>query len=114
MPLEGLSGLLSNLDAQTQKQVQGRVLAGAEICHLLKSHAKQNAPFTDRTGNLRASIDADIEKVSVDSVTMILSAGMEYAPYVELRWEQRFAYLMPTIEANKDRMLEIVQRNCGA
>lgn len=113
MPVTGLPELLANLSAVEQKVTLGRVRAAEEIAALLESWAKTNAPFTDQTGNLRNSIKGEIESVSADMVTIILSAGMEYAPYVELRWEGRFAYLLPAIEANREKMAEIVARHCG-
>ncbi len=112
--LEGLSAVLQNIEAQKQRQVRGMAMAAGEICQLLQSYAKANAPFTDRTGNLRNSINADIEAISTDAVTMILQANMEYAPYVELRFANRYAYLVPAVEANMVRIHEIVERHCGA
>lgn len=113
MPVEGLSDLLGNMNALQRRVAIGRVRAAEEIAALLESWAKTNAPFVDKTGNLRNSIKGEVETVSVDMVTLILSAGMEYAPYVELRYEGRFAYLMPAIEANRERMEEIIARHCG-
>ncbi len=111
--VEGLADLLANLDAVAQKVVLGRVAAAQEICDLLAAWAKANAPFTDRTGDLRASIAAEIESVSADLVTLVLGAGTEYATYVELGHDERFAYLRPAIEANRSAMEEIVKRHCG-
>jgi hypothetical protein len=111
MAFEGLSAVLGNLNAAEQRVLQGKALAAEEICQLLQSDAKQQAPFTDRTGNLRNSIKAEIEQVSLDAVTLIFSAGMNYAAYVELRFDKRFAYLLPTLDRNRSRMIEIVGRH---
>lgn len=113
MRVEGLGNLLGNLKVAENRIAQGRIQAAQEIAALLESWAKTNAPFTDRTGNLRNSIRAGIESVSGEMVTILLSAGMEYAPYVELRADQRYAYLKPAVEQNKNRMIEIVRRQCG-
>lgn len=114
MSVSGLESLLSNLEAAERRLVEGRIEAAREICALLEAWAKTYAPFQDQTGNLRNSIRADLESVSEDMVVILLTAGMEYAPYVELRWGERYAFLRPAVEANVERMIEIVQRHCGA
>jgi len=49
----------------------------------LRDYAKRHAPFRDRTGNLRNSIDYEMDPPPAASGTLL--AGMEYAIWVELR-----------------------------
>lgn len=72
-----------NLQAAIQRMHAQAAAAADETAHFLESTAKQNAPFTDRTGNLRNSIDGTSTALP-DGYRMVLSANMTYAPYVEL------------------------------
>mgnify|MGYP001591167191 CR=1 FL=1 len=69
--------------------------------------AKRDAPFTDRTGNLRNSIAAGVTKVQEHEVEGALSAGypgigasMEYAGFVELGTSRSapYPYIWPALQ----------------
>lgn len=49
----------------------------------LRDYARRHAPFQDRTGNLRNSINYEMDPEPAASG--VLMAGMEYAIWVELR-----------------------------
>lgn len=53
------------------------------ILTAMRDYAKDYAPFTDRTGNLRNSIQFEMDPNGLPAGT--LYAGMEYAVYVEFR-----------------------------
>lgn len=62
--------------------------------------AKQTDAFQDRTGNLRNSIKGGVMDVSRSEVIGVLTAGMEYAGYIELgtsRMSPR-PYIRPAVE----------------
>ncbi len=61
--------------------------------------------FTDRTANLRNSIDSATERVGRYRVEGAVFANEDYAPYVETRHEGRFAFLFP---GTMDRANDIV------
>lgn len=111
--IRGLDTILRNLSEAERKVVTGRISAAEEIGALLEAYAKKNAPFTDRTGNLRNSISSKITKVTADSVTLLLMASMNYAIYVEKRWGGKYAYLQPAIDANIHRIGEILRKRLG-
>ena len=50
--------------------------------------------FTDRTGNLRNSINSKTESKGKEVVGYTY-AGEDYAPHVEQRYEGRYAFLWP-------------------
>lgn len=95
---------------QTVKQQEKALESALEyIVRSIANYAKRHGPWTDRTSNLRNSIGCNIEKaeeipagkdvsrrkarelakpvieVEGDDYTAVVSAGMEYAIWVELR-----------------------------
>ena len=65
--------------------------------------AKQNAPWTDRTGNARSGLFGTAERdVAQRIVTIYLSHGatLDYGQYLELSNGGRYAVIMRTIEGH--------------
>jgi hypothetical protein len=65
----------------------------------------------DVTGNLNQSIKGEIAEVSKHLVRVSLSAGMDYAFWVETIKKGRWAFLWPAVEANKDNIMKVLQRH---
>lgn len=61
------------------------------------THAKTNAPWTDRTGNARAGLGVDIGWVPMESHSLTLFHRMPYGIFLETRWGGRYAIILPTI-----------------
>ena len=66
---------------------------------VLEAHAKQHAPWTDRTGNARQSLFS-VTELAKEIVTLYLSHGMEYGVFLELCNSGRYAIIMRTLQAN--------------
>lgn len=75
----------------------------------IEQDARENAPWTDRTGNARQSLRAyvnddvpptypDPQDLARDVVALYLSHGMDYGVYLEARWQGRYAVIMPTLQ----------------
>jgi regulator of sirC expression with transglutaminase-like and TPR domain len=85
-------------------------VAGAveEVMHRgaeeMESYAKSNAPWTDRTGDARAGLHADVD-TSLGDITIELAHAVDYGIYLELKDDGKYAILMPTIEALGPRIL---------
>jgi len=75
---------------------------------ILENHAKQHAPWTDRTGNARQSLFTASELAN-DVVTLYLSHGMEYGVYLETRWAGKYAIILPTLQAHQGQILGMLQ-----
>jgi hypothetical protein len=110
--MEGMDGIQSNIRALRNRLLAAAGDAADESAHLLESYAKATAPFTDRTGNLRNSIKGT-STVSTESARMVISASMNYAPWVELGSSRArpYAFLWPTVAANVERVQGIFQRH---
>ncbi len=67
----------------------------------LEEDAKNNAPWTDRTGQARQRLTAYVTKIQPGVYEITLAHGVSYGIWLELAHEKRFATIMPTI--NKDQ-----------
>ncbi len=110
--MEGMDGIQANIRKLRAQLLAQAADAADESAHLLESYSKATAPFTDRTGNLRNSIKGT-STVSHESARMVVSASMQYAPFVELGTSRSapYAFLWPSVAANTDRVLGIFQRH---
>lgn len=71
----------------------------------LESYAKRNAPWTDRTGMARKSLNATTEKRS-NGIRITLAHGVDYGLWLELAHEKRFAIVKPTVELRGNEVLK--------
>ncbi len=60
--------------------------------------------FTDRTGTLRASIQAWIEQKATQTVGYV-SAGTDYDKYVELLWSGKYSFMLPAFLQEQNYIL---------
>jgi len=80
-------------------EVMGRAAAAK-----LEADAKQNAPWTDRTGMARQTIQGVCDWEG-DKLRVGVAGNMEYSPYLEFTNDKKNAVLFPTIERNAPEML---------
>lgn len=69
-----------------------------------ESSAKRSAPWTDRTGNARRSINSRTWKDS-DVIIGGLGIGVEYGKYLELCNQGRYRIVRPTIDIAKVKLM---------
>jgi hypothetical protein len=62
-----------------------------------ESHMRQNAPWTDRTGNARNGLMAKHEFTPMVKHELILYHTMPYGFWLEVRWSGRYAIIGPTM-----------------
>lgn len=63
--------------------------------------------FTDRTGNLRQSIQSWVEESSNKTVGYV-SAGVDYDKYVELLWGGKYSFMLPALMQSNQYILNEV------
>jgi hypothetical protein len=95
---------------------------------ILEAHAKQHAPWTDRTSNARqalrgykdghappspggenASDYPDPHDLARDVVAIYLSHGMNYGVYLEGSMQGRYAIIWPTIQEHLPAIRRMLQ-----
>lgn len=67
---------------------------------IIEAHAKTYAPWEDQTGNARQGLHAFVEELSTDVVALYLSHGVEYGRWLELKYQGRYAIILPTLQAH--------------
>jgi hypothetical protein len=87
--IDGLTGLEARTLVATKVYAQ-------TAANNLESYAKQNAPWTDRTGMARKSIAGSISDIP-HGVRITLAHGVDYGIWLELAHEKKFATIAPTI-----------------
>lgn len=96
-----------HLDQKIQRALFG-------VCKYWDGHveagARRSAPWTDRTGNARASLSAQAVRFSVNRFGIILSHGVDYGIYLEKSNDEKYAVIMPTIRAYAPRVMKFTTK----
>lgn len=106
MPIEGLDGILANMDVYQAKIYKAMYQVAQYFAPVVESEAKSNARWTDRTGNARQGLTGFPEAVSEDLVLLVLQHKMDYGTYLELK--ERYAIILPTLEAHYNAVKQMV------
>lgn len=91
-------------DVETKSQVAFRMFA-TEGAKKFENYAKQNRPWTDRTGQARQRLTGWVEMFS-DKIRIHIGHGVDYGIYLELANQKRFAILQQTVNAVSPEILE--------
>ena len=83
------------------------VVAANRISVEAEAYMKQNAPWTDRTGNARSGLKSEVE-VKTNHVTVYLYHTMPYGPWLEIRWSGKYQIINPTIEVMAPQLMQLV------
>lgn len=98
-------GLLNGLEFFGDKS-QAAILMYAETAALsLQNHARNNAPWTDRTGHARQRLRGDVLTVA-NGYKIRLAHGVDYGMWLELAHEKRFAIVQPTIQLKSSEVMK--------
>lgn len=79
----------------------------------LEAYMKLNRPWTDRTGNARAGLRAEVEGAGTERPSIVLSHSVYYGVYLEYAMEQRFAIINPTIRSQGHRVVQAFEGTIG-
>lgn len=86
-----------NLSEMPNKVKAGVLKVMQEEGKKLEDYMKLNRPWTDRTGNARDGLRANVNYYGGDYVSIVLSHGVYYGVYLEYAMEKRFAIINPTL-----------------
>lgn len=70
---------------------------------------RANAPWTDRTGNARAGLAAEVFP-DARGADLVLYHSVHYGIWLEVRWSGRYAIIGPTMNRIAPQVLEYVGR----
>ncbi len=111
--LNGLEEALQELEDETLSGLPAIVETWAQGA---AQHARAEHPYTDRTGNLTASIEALPARAVGDRVEGGVVAGMDYASYVDEGTSRArpYPYMEPAARATESYAEEIADRGLRA
>lgn len=70
----------------------------------VEDYARANAPWEDRTGDARHGLTAQGEQRLV-TYTITLFHTAEYGLWLEVRWDGKYAIILPTLEVMGPRLM---------
>lgn len=86
---------------------------GFAIAKDLEYTAKKNAPWTDRTGNARRTMEGFEGFESSDLYYITLCGKMHYSPELEMNYGGRYAIILPTMFEREDNIYEEMRDAIG-
>lgn len=92
------SSLSDKLLSMQQKADIAMMMYAQQGAQQFENYAKNNRPWTDRTGHARQRLSGYVEK-NPDNIRIYISHGVEYGFWLEYSHEKRFAILQKTINA---------------
>lgn len=78
-----------------------------------QTYMRANAPWTDRTTNARNGLTARAQHLPLKSHMIILSHGVPYGIWLEVRWSGRYSIIDPTMRHIGPQVLAMIARNWG-
>lgn len=103
----GLPGNVANFDQKVKRVITAEFLYAQPES---TTYMKENAPWTDRTGNARAGLHSSVN-FGEDYWELILAGGVYYQLFLEVCNSGRYAIIIPTMQ-HFGKLLE--QRLAGA
>lgn len=91
---DGLDSGLDNFEARAEAVLKAYA---AQSALKLQNDARENAPWTDRTGHARQRLTGDYSEVP-EGYQLELAHGVDYGIWLELAHEKRFSIIPKTIE----------------
>jgi len=81
---------------------------------VLEAYAKSQAPWTDRSGNLRQALWGRAFLIqNGDAVMIVLSHGLDYGIFLETRNASRYAIVRPALEVHYGQVWDSYKRMLG-
>lgn len=102
-------GELSNLNRKlTSNQYGGLQMLMQTAASKMEAWAKENAPWTDRTGAARQRLHGEAYWENPQIVVAAVMHQVDYGIFLELAHQRRYAILERTLEEHKDEIQDAV------
>ena len=76
----------------------------------IEAWMKSNAPWTDRTGNARQTLNTEVQEVASVMIGIILAHGVDYGIFLELSNGGAYAIIGPALDYFAPKIWADVQR----
>lgn len=99
MQWSGIEKMQSNIKTYGNKVEDVPLKLGQYYAPQMETDAKNEAKWIDRTGNARAGLNARVWQENGGNTTIIqLAYGVFYGRFLELRWQGRYAIILPILQ----------------
>lgn len=107
---EELVSALKNLDrAFTSREYGGLLMLMQTAASKMESWAKQNAPWTDRTGQARQRLTGQAYWEDANIVVAAIAHQVDYGIWLELAHQRKYAILEKALEEHKGEIEDAVK-----
>jgi len=111
---EELVSSLKNLDrAFTSKEYGGLLMLMQTAASKMESWAKQNAPWTDRTGQARQRLTGQAYWEDSSIVVAAIAHQVDYGIWLELAHQRQYAILENTLDEHRGEIEDAVKTLLG-
>jgi len=69
-----------------------------ELAQEVQNYAQTNAPWEDQSGEARRGLTAEVVDGGMFHNAIVLYHTVDYGIWLEVRWNGRYAIIMPTVE----------------
>lgn len=76
----------------------------------MEEWAKQNAPWTDRTGNARQGLKGQAYWGDRETMVIVVSHSVDYGLWLELAMNRNYAVLEDAIEEKRSELFRAIER----
>lgn len=105
-----LVSALNNLDrAFTSKEYGGLLMLMQTAATKMETWAKQNAPWTDRTGQARQRLTGQAYWENPNIVVAAIAHQVDYGIWLELAHQRKYAILEKALEEHRGEIEEAVK-----
>lgn len=77
---------------------EGIELLLEQIAEEMEAYAQSNASWEDRSGDAREGLTAEVVDEGLFRNSIVLYHTVDYGIWLEIRWNGRYAIILPTIE----------------
>lgn len=110
---EGADDVKRNMSDYEGKVYHAVAQVAKYFAPIVETYAKQNAPWTDQTGNARQSLHAYVDELSTTVARLYLSHGRDYGVYLETANSGRYAIIWPTLEEHIPKIRDMLKEIFG-
>ena len=71
----------------------------------IESSMKRNRPWTDRTGQAKATLNVTVSQPSANVIRMTLAHGVDYGIWLELAHGKKWAIIKPTLDKEAPKVM---------
>ena len=104
--------LADAIDAYGRRVELAVAAVGAFIAPKIEAYAKENASWTDRTGQARSGLTA-INKTSTNLITIYLDHQTKHGKWLEIAHGAPYRIILPTLVAHYGEVMDLLRRVLG-